>query len=309
MRVPVTAALATLGLALTLVTPAAASAGTSSSHLPTTIALPDGFPPEGIAIGGPFAYFGSRADGSIYRANLFTGTGQIISPAVGTQSLGLKIDGQGRLFVSGGSAGDARVIDARTGVVLAHYQFATSNTFVNDVVLTPGAAYFTDSNQAVLYKLTLGRHGRLPATFSTLALTGDLVLATPGPNLNGIARTPDGRALLVVQTNTGLLFRVDPATGVTTKVQIPDLLNRGDGLLLIGRTLFVVQNTLNTVAVVRLNRSGTEGTVVDRITNSRFDTPTTVAAFAGRLYLPNARFTTPVTPTTEYEANAVPPHS
>jgi sugar lactone lactonase YvrE len=309
MRVPVAAALATLGLALTLVTPASASAGTSSSHLPTTIALPDGFPPEGIAIGGPFAYFGSRADGSIYRANLVTGTGKIISPAVGTPSLGLKIDGSGRLFVSGGNAGDARVIDARTGVVLAHYQFATSNTFVNDVVLTPGAAYFTDSNQAVLYKLTLGRRGSLPATFETISLTGDLVLATPGPNLNGIARTPDGRALLVVQTNTGLLFRVDPATGVTTKVQIPDLLNRGDGLLLIGRTLFVVQNTLNTVAVVRLNRSGTEGTVVDRIINSRFDTPTTVAAFAGRLYLPNARFTTPVTPTTPYSANAVPPHS
>jgi sugar lactone lactonase YvrE len=307
MRVPVTATLAALGLALTLVTPAAASTGTSSSILPTTIALPDGFPPEGIAIGGPFAYLGSRANGSIFRANLITGTGKIVSPATNTPSLGLKIDDRGRLFVSGGNAGDARVVDAHTGQVLAHYQFATPpGTFVNDVVLTPRAAYFTDSSRAVLYKLALGRGGSLPATFETLPLTGDFVLGA-GINLNGISRTPDGEALLAVQSNAGLLFRIDPATGVTTKVQIADSLVNGDGLLLIGRTLYVVQNQLNTIAVVRLNRSGTAGEVVDRITDPRFDIPTTVAAFAGRLYLPNARFSTPVTPTTTYTVNAVRP--
>src|SRR5262249_44607827 len=147
------------------------------------------------------------------------------SPATGTPSLGLKIDARGRLFVSGGNAGNARVIDARTGAVLASYQFATPpGTFVNDVVLTPRAAYFTDSNRAQLYKLALGRGGAPPATFETLALTGDFVLGA-GINLNGIARTPDGGALLAVQSNTGLLFRIDPATGVTTKVQIPDALN------------------------------------------------------------------------------------
>jgi hypothetical protein len=34
--------------------------------------------------------------------------------------------------------------------------------------------------------------------------------------------------------------------------------------------------------------------------------PTTVAKFADRLYLPNARFTTPPTPDTPYTANAIP---
>jgi hypothetical protein len=138
----------------------------------------------------------------------------------------------------------------------------------------------------------LGRHGALPdqAVVETLPLTGDLVVQ-PGFNVNGISRTPDGRGLLVVQTNTGLLFRVDPATGVTTTVDLGGAtLPAGDGILLHGRTLYAVQNQLNQVAVVRLNRSGTSGTVVDTLTDPRFDTPTTVARFGNRLYLPNARF-------------------
>jgi len=45
-----------------------------------------------------------------------------------------------------------------------------------------------------------------------LPLTGEIVYGE-GINANGIYRTPDGRALLVVQSNTGLLFRVDPGSG------------------------------------------------------------------------------------------------
>ena len=68
----------------------------------------------------------------------------------------------------------------------------------------------------------------------------------------------------------------------------------------------MVQNQLNQVAVVDLDRTGTSGTVGTPITDPRFDTPTTVAEFRGRLYLPNARFTTEPTPTTPYTAVAVP---
>jgi hypothetical protein len=49
----------------------------------------------------------------------------------------MKLDQRGRLFVSGGPAGDGRVVDVRTGAILASYQFAAAPTFVNDVVLTP----------------------------------------------------------------------------------------------------------------------------------------------------------------------------
>src|SRR5262245_25753245 len=83
---------------------------------PTEIALPDGFLPEGVAIGAlPFAFFGSRADGDIYRVNLITGNGSVFSQGPGTPSLGMKVDLRARLFVAGGSGGDARVVNAVTG--------------------------------------------------------------------------------------------------------------------------------------------------------------------------------------------------
>jgi 1-phosphofructokinase family hexose kinase len=81
--------------------------------------------------------------------------------------------------------------------------------------------------------------------------------------------------------------------GVETIVDVDgEPLTFGDGLLLLGRTLFVVRNRENLVAVVRLDGTGSRGTVVDEITSDDFDVPTTVALFAGGLYLPNARFTT-----------------
>jgi sugar lactone lactonase YvrE len=307
-RVALTAVLAT---AAVLSAPAGAAppeAGRADAF-PTTIALPDGFAPEGIAIGSrAFAWFGSLVDGSIYRANLATGEGTIVSDGPGTPSVGLKIDGRDRLFVAGGPAGDARVVEASSGAVLASYQLATGSTFVNDVVLTPGAAWFTDSLNPVLYALPLDPQGRLPdqGDVVTLPLTGDLVFQA-GFNVNGISRTPDGEALLVIQSNTGLLFRVDPATGVTTTVDLGGaLLPNGDGMLLSGRTLYVVQNQLNQVAVVELDAAGTSGTVGASLTDPRFDVPTTVAEFRDRLYLPNARFGVEPTPTTPYTAVAIP---
>jgi hypothetical protein len=72
-----------------------------------------------------------------------------------------------------------------------------------------------------------------------------------------------------------------------------------------GSTLFVVQNRLDAIAVITLDRAGTTGTVEHRVTDPRFDVPTTIAAFGGRLYLPNARFTTEPTPTTPYNAVSI----
>jgi len=289
--------------------PAAAAEPAGDSAFPTLFPLPNGFQPEGIAIGpGPVAFFGSRLTGSIYRADLRTGTGRIISVGPNTPSLGLKTDHRGRLFVSGGTGGDARVVSVRNGDVLARYSFATANTFVNDVILTEHAAWFTDSRSPVLYKLPLGRFGRLPAPSEVVKvpLSGDIVYVTPGTNANGIVTTPDGCALIIVQSVTGMLFRVDPGTGVARAVNLGGMtLPNGDGLLRDGRTLYVVQNRLNKIVVLRLDGAGTKATPVKEITDPRFDVPTTVAPFGRRLYLPNARFTTPPTPDTPYSVVAV----
>jgi sugar lactone lactonase YvrE len=303
---------ALLGLAAGVLTPAAllaSPAHADRSEPPTTLALPNGFPPEGIAIGGgPFAFFGSRTDGSIYRANLLTGAGRVISPGPGTQSLGLKLDAFGRLYVCGGTGGDGRIIDTHTGAVLAHYQFTTAASFVNDVILSRDAAWFTDSTNPVLYRVPLLPGGRLPAPgqVRTVPLSGDIVYAA-GTNANGITLTPNGQALVIVQSNTGGLFRVDPGTGVARAIDLGgDSLVNGDGLLVQGGTLFAVQNQQRQVAKLRINPAGTEATVLTRVTDPRFNTPTTVAAFGDRLYLPNAAFATPPTPDTPYTAVAIP---
>jgi sugar lactone lactonase YvrE len=292
--------------------PSRAAAASSNSELfPTVIPLPDNWLPEGIAIGDqPFAYFGSRAHGSIYRANLVTGEGRPLPmPGPGTPAVGLKIDRWHRLFVAGGTAGNGRVVDAGSGRILVSYQFTTDTSFINDVVLMPEAAYFTDSRSAVLFVLPLGSDGSPPGPdgFERLTLSGDDLVIVPGAtNLNGIAPTPDGAALLVIQSNTGMLFRADPSSGATTLVDLGgESLPNGDGLLLDGETLYAVQNRLNLVAVVRMSPDGRSGEVRGRVGSELFDVPTTVAKFGDRLYLPNARFGA-VPPATTFTAVAIP---
>lgn len=269
------------------------------------ILLPDGFQPEGIAIDSKgTAYFGSLADGDIYAASVKSGEGEIISEGPGIPAAGLKVDQRGRLFISGGPSGIARVVDTATGEELARYQLAAPGAFINDVVLTRDGAWFTNSTAAELYFLPIPRSGDLPdpSEIVTLPITGEWV-QQDGFNANGIALTTNRQALLVVQSATGTLYRVDPETGVATGVDLGGYsLQNGDGLLVVNRTLYVVQNQLNQIAEFRLDVQGTSGTLESIITSDAFRVPTTVAQYGSSLYLPNARFGTPPTPTTDYDA-------
>lgn len=299
-------AVALLGLALGAPLTGPMIGTTQAQPFPDRIALPNGFQPEGITIGRhATAYLGSLANGDILAVSLRTGERRLISKGLGPEfpSLGLKIDNRARLFVASGASGTGRVIDVRTGKIIRNYRFATADTFINDVVLTRRYAWFTDSQQPQLYGVRLGRGGRPGGKrhVVTLHLSGDWQQVTTGFNANGIAQTPNRKALLVVNSTTGLLYRVDPRTGVATQVDLGGAsLTNGDGLLVRGRTLYVVRNQLNAVAVIKLNASGTRGRLVDTLTSNHFDIPTTVAALGNSLYLPNARFTTPPTPNTKY---------
>lgn len=304
------AALTTAGLAATTVPSYAGTAdsGDRTKTGPASIALPAGFQPEGIEIGpAGRAFLGSRVDGDIYKVNLKTGKGHVISQGPGTPSLGLKQDSRGRLFVAGGSGGDVRVVNSHNGKVLASYKLVTGTSFLNDVVLTKKAAWVTDSANAQLFKIPLTKNGKLPTVdkIKTVPLTGGWVQGT-GNNANGITTTPNGKALLVDNSSNGTLYRVAKATGVATAVDLHGAsLEAGDGMLREGRKLFVVQNRLNKIAVVKLSRQGTTGTVRKTITSPSFDVPSTVARYGKFLYLPNARFTTPATPLTSYDVNRV----
>lgn len=169
-------------------------------------------------------------------------------------------------------------------------------TFVNDVIVTREAAYFTDSQKPFVYVYPRGRSARDPYA---LPITGDFVYG-PGFNANGIAATRDGGTLILVQSGTGKLFTADPDTGVTTLIDAP-LVTNGDGLLLRGRTLYVVRNRDNLVAELRFNRALTRAVLVEELTDPDFDVPTTIAALGRRLYAINGRFTTPPAPDTTYD--------
>jgi sugar lactone lactonase YvrE len=260
----------------------AAPAALAKGSFPAVIPLPDGWQPEGIATGrGTTFYVGSIPTGAIYRGDLRTGKGAVfIQGATGRAATGLKYD-HNRLYVSGAGTGKAFVYDATTGKLLKEYQLATGAgaTFVNDVVVTRTGAYFTDSNRAVIYRVPLDLG---PA--QTIPLTGDFRLVS-GFNLNGIDATANGKTLVAVQTNTGELFTIDPATGVTHRVDLGGAtLKNGDGILLHGRTLYVVQNQNNQVAVVRLSADLASATVRRTITNPKLDVPTTIAWHGDRLY-------------------------
>lgn len=297
--------------ASTATTPTASAAAPVSAEKrtphPHRIPLPAGYQPEGIATaGGARAWFGSLADGDVYVANLRTGKGHRIHQGDGTPSVGMKIDARKRLWIAGGADGDAKVLNARTGRTVAHFDFTSDASFVNDVVLRRNAAWFTDSQNAVLYKVAPRRGKAASATVTKVPLKGAWSQVANDFNANGISTTPGGRALLVVQSATGTLFKVDPRTGRATKVGLRGYrLTNGDGMLRVGRTLYVAQNRDNVVAKIRLNKAGTKGRLVRTIRSAEFDVPTTIASWKGGLYLPNARFTTTPTPTTSYWATRV----
>ena len=287
-------------------------AAAPAKAFPEVIPLPNGFQPEGIAVGkGSTFYVGSIPTGAIYSGDLRTGEGEILVPAQpGRNSIGLKYDDRtGLLFVAGGPTGFAYIYNGETGANVAEIQLTTGAAFINDVVITRDAAYFTNSSQPVLYRVPLENNGELPETptVEEIPLTGDYQFVPNAFNANGIAATPNGKTLIIVNSADGALYNVDPNTGVATRIDLGGAsVPNGDGILLQGKTLYVVQNRLNQIAVVELDSTLTEGTITETITSPAFRVPTTIARFGNSLYAVNARFGTPPTPDTEYEVVRVP---
>ena len=234
---------------------------------------------------------GSVANGAIFRGDLRTGSGAVFIPgAPGRAATGIELDRHKRLFVAGAGTGNAYVFDARTGGLIRTYNLATPPTFINDVVVTHNAAYFTDSQKAVLYRVPIGPGGVL-GDAQTIGLGGDYVHVPGAFNLNGIDATPSGRTLVAVQTVNGRLYRIGPRTGVATLISLGgESVPNGDGILLTGRTLYVVQNQLNLVAVIKLRAGLASGRVITRLSDPDFSVPTTIDEFGKRLYAVNARF-------------------
>jgi hypothetical protein len=252
-----------------------APAPASAEPFPEVIELPDGWQPEGIASGrGTIVYSGSRASGDIVAVDVLTGERELVVDApAGRTAVGIEQDRWGRFWVSGGGTGDVFVYD-ENGEPLATDDFASSNTFINDVVVTRDAAWFTDSRQPVLYRIPIARDGSL-GDGEVVPITGDEYMHTPGVNnLNGIDASRDGRR----------------------RRHLPRR-----------RRLYVVQNRLNKVAVIELDSRFKSGEIVDELASENFDVPTTITRSGSRFYLVNARFGTSGPEPADYWITAIPP--
>ncbi len=290
-----------------------ASPAGQSGNFPARIDLPDGFFPEGIESGRGTSFFvGSLLDGSILRGDLRTGSATVLAPgAPGRASAGIAYEaGRDRIWVAGvgppllGSA-DVRVYDASSGALLATYQ-AAGVGLLNDVAVTRDAVYVTDSSFPQLVVIPLAPDGGLPPpSAATILPVGGDFLQTPGFNLNGIVA--ENGVLLVAQSSTGKLFRVDPATGVAYEFDLAGVnLGYPDGLELLGHTLYVVRPFQNRVTVIALVAGLTGGVVLGDLIDPSFDIPSTATVAAGRLWVVNLRFTTPPEPTTPYWITQLP---
>jgi hypothetical protein len=274
---------------------------------PARVDLDNGWAPEGIAGGaGTTAYVGSLSTGGVARLDLRTGAvdSDFIPGVTGDVAVGIEYEaGADRLWVAGGPGQEVRVYDAASGDLLETYGFTSG--FVNDVVVTDEAAYATDSNIQQLLVMPLGDDGSLPAPDEAFALpiTGDFVYQL-GFNANGIAAFAGW--LIVPQSNTGELFAIDPATGDSVRLLPEGSIPSADGLELVGSTLYVVVRGADFTGVAVYRILGGRVSFLGQIPSDDLDVPTTVAFAAGRLWVANARFGTPVTPDTEYWITRLP---
>jgi sugar lactone lactonase YvrE len=243
---------------------------------PGRLAFPDVIPlpvdPDGIAVGtGPTFFVGDfEGDAGIYKGDLRTGVVRLLRAADGRPTTGLKYDERsGYLFAARGESGWATILDAGTGDIVADFQLASNQSYVNDVVVTPSAAYFTESLRPLIYRVPLDRTGRPAGAFDVLELSGDFVQA-PLPcrgvrspiTSNGIEATANGEWLILNTFVDGALYRVDPTTGDARRIDLGRAsLCFADGNLLVGRTLYVMQNVLGRMAVVRLSLADLSGRV------------------------------------------------
>ncbi len=213
----------------------------------------------------------------------------------GCTTIGTTLDGT-TLWVAGGGSGevlrfdgvDAATFDAAAGPTHTYASAPAEATFFNDLVVAPdGTVYVTDSNRPALFHVAPGADEATPF----VEFAGTPFAYVEGFNANGIAITPDGSTLVVVQANTGLLFRIDVATRTVTAVDLQGTtVPGGDGLVLDGTTLYVVQNGADQVAVIELADDLTSGTQVGVLTDERLSSAATAALVGNRLLVTNAPF-------------------
>jgi DNA-binding beta-propeller fold protein YncE len=277
---------------------------------PDLIPIPVGFEPEGIEMGmdtdffvGTLAFSGNPTNaGAIYKGNLVTGEGQVLVAPTGKGLSGLSYDARtDYLYAATGNSGGfsgpfwehgVNVYAGTSGRLLAEIIFG-DDILINDVFVTDKALYCTDSVNPALYKVPLENDGKVfSSTAEKIEMTG-FEMDPNGLNANGLVGDFDGKELLVINISTGVLYLVDTESGAASPVNIQgdeQLFADGDGLYMDGRTLYIMQNFSQKIAVVELSDDLTQGTFVKNIVSDDFAIPTTITGFGNCIYAINTHF-------------------
>jgi sugar lactone lactonase YvrE len=247
--------------------------------------------PEGVAIGGGQVYVSSVGSGAIFRAGLKDSDATVFLPAgsdARTAATGMQVN-KGRLFISGASTGKLFVYGTDGALQFSATAPGAGGSFINDVaVAKDGTAYFTDSVRPSLYLLRRTSGSWQLEEFVSFA--GTPFAYVQGFNANGIVIDEDSKYALVVQSNTGKLFRVGLSDRSVVEVPVAGGgLPGGDGLVLADDNKLLVIGS-GVVKTVRLNEDWLSGTVVNTTTNPSFVSPTTGALKEHRLWVVNAQF-------------------
>jgi hypothetical protein len=185
------------------------------------------------------------------------------------------------------------IYSGSTGELIEEVIFG-DGSLTNDVLVTKNAVYVTDSINPSLFKVPLDDNGQRSGDWEKIEMNGFVMgSAGLGFNANGLVGDFDGQHLVVVNINTGVLYKVDTATGDSVPVAIQgeqELFKDGDGLYMDGRTLYIMQNFQNKIAVVQLSSDLTQGTFVKDIVSEAFAVPTTITGYGDSIYAINTHF-------------------
>jgi len=262
--------------------------------------------PEGVAFdpsSGEF-FVGATGDGAIYRGTLDNSTATVFIPgATGKEAVGMKV-AQGKLYVAGGFSGAVRVYEIATKKLVASFETGGGG-MLNDLVVTQtGDVFVTDSFRPTLWRISAAKVAAGGGTPEGIPLDPEIgYVYSPDPfNLNGIVSMNGGRRLIVGQSNTGKLFRIDFKDGAPFGREIREIAVEpvfSDGLLLDkGHLIAVTFAPSETLTFIKLDDNAERGKVVERRGDPTLRGPSTVARARNFYLVVNADFATGATPFT-----------
>lgn len=265
--------------------------GTAMAQPPDTYDLPgDRVFPEGITVSDGMFYVGSTISGTIFRGDIASGDVEVLAEGGQPTAVGMAVDAQGALWVAGGATGNVYRYDVATGELTGVFTTPPSaNIFLNDVAIgLNGSVYVTDSQRPILYRVPpRAAPGPMDAWIGFEATP---VTYREGFNLNGIVVTEDDAYLVVVQSNTGELFRIRVSDRAIDRIEVDADLTNGDGLVLDGQMLYVVRNRQGEIVPVQLADDLLSGVAAEPIRPESLKFPTTAALVDDALLVVNSQF-------------------